>query len=108
MPSDLRRYMFASVFAREAGRTPKLRDFPEALLPDHQNVDLARTGQMFNDRFRVQLPDQSATPITSHNCMDGYYSIHYAPASFHSLTLRQVAPLQIFHAKLRRATCRER
>src|SRR3546814_16988371 len=102
MPSDLRRYMFASVFAREAGRTPKLRDFPEALLPDHQNVELARTGQMFNDRFRVQLPDQVATTITSHICTAGHYFIPYDPAQCRSLTVRGGASLHTFpnHTKI--------
>src|SRR3546814_17365976 len=37
IPSHLRRYLFASVFAREAGATPKHRDFPEDLLRDHQH-----------------------------------------------------------------------
>lgn len=96
MPSDLRRYMFASVFAREAGRTPRIRDFPEALLPDHQNVELARTGRMFSDRFRVQLPDQVATTITSHICKDGHYFIHYDPSQCRSLTVREAARLQTF------------
>ena len=96
MASDLRRYLFAAVFAEEVGRTPKLRDFPEALLPDHQNVELARTGQMFNDRFRVQLPDQVATTITSHICKDGHYFIHYDPSQCRSLTVREAARLQTF------------
>src|SRR3546814_18144863 len=82
--------MFASVFAREAGRTPKLLDFPEALLPDHQNVELARTGQMFNDRFRVQLTDQVATTITSHNCKEDHYLIHTEPAQCPTRTVREV------------------
>ncbi|HEX6860989.1 MAG TPA: DNA cytosine methyltransferase [Caulobacteraceae bacterium] len=96
MPSDLRRYMFAAVFAEVTGRTPKLKDFPEALLPDHQNVLLGRTGHMFNDRFRVQLPDQVATTITSHISKDGHYFIHYDPAQCRSLTVREAARLQTF------------
>lgn len=96
MPSDLRRYMFAAVFAEKVGRTPKMRDFPESLLPDHQNVHLARIGQMFNDRFRVQLPDQVATTITSHICKDGHYFIHYDPSQCRSLTVREAARLQTF------------
>lgn len=96
MPSDLRRYMFAAVFADVTGRTPKMKDFPEVLLPDHQNVELARIGQMFNDRFRVQLPDQVATTITSHISKDGHYFIHYDPSQCRSLTVREAARLQTF------------
>ena len=96
MPSDLRRYMFAAVFADVTGRTPRLKDFPEALLPDHQNVELGRSGQMFNDRFRVQLPDQVATTITSHISKDGHYFIHYDPSQCRSLTVREAARLQTF------------
>lgn len=96
MPSDLRRYMFAAVFAEVTGRTPKLKDFPEVLLPDHENVQLGRMGQMFNDRFRVQLPEQVATTITSHISKDGHYFIHYDASQCRSLTVREAARLQTF------------
>ena len=96
MPSDLRRYMFAAVFAEVTGFSPKLKDFPEVLLPAHENVHLGRTGRMFNDRFRVQLPDQVATTITSHISKDGHYFIHYDAAQCRSLTVREAARLQTF------------
>lgn len=96
MPSDLRRYMYASIFAGVTGKSPKLADFPESLLPAHQNVELGRTGKMFSDRFRVQLPDQVATTITSHISKDGHYFIHYDPAQCRSLTVREAARLQTF------------
>lgn len=96
MASDLRRYMYATVFADVTGRSPKLSDFPEALLPDHQNVELGRTGKMFSDRFRVQLPDQVSTTITSHISKDGHYFIHYDPMQCRSLTVREAARLQTF------------
>lgn len=96
MASDLRRYVYAAVFAEVTGKSPKLSDFPAALLPDHQNVELGRTGKMFSDRFRVQLPDQVSTTITSHISKDGHYFIHYDPAQCRSLTVREAARLQTF------------
>ena len=96
MPSDLRRYAFASSFASVTGRSPKLADFPESLLPDHHNVELGRAGKMFSDRFRVQLPDQPSTTVTSHISKDGHYFIHYDPVQCRSLTVREAARLQTF------------
>jgi DNA (cytosine-5)-methyltransferase 1 len=96
MPSDLRRYLYASIFADVTGRSPKLSDFPKSLLPAHQNVELGRSGKMFSDRFRVQLPDEVATTITSHISKDGHYFIHYDPAQCRSLTVREAARLQTF------------
>lgn len=96
MPTDLRRYAFAAFFAEATGRSPKLADFPKSLLPKHKNVALGRKGEMFSDRFRVQLPDQPSTTITSHISKDGHYFIHYDPAQCRSLTVREAARLQTF------------
>lgn len=96
MASDLRRYLYAATFAQKAGRSPKLADFPDSLLPDHKNVELGRTGKMFSDRFRVQLADYVSTTITSHISKDGHYFIHYDPAQCRSLTVREAARLQTF------------
>lgn len=96
MSSDLRRYLYASVFAQKAGRSPRLADFPVTLLPDHQNVELGRTGKMFSDRFKVQLAEHVSTTITSHISKDGHYFIHYDPAQCRSLTVREAARLQTF------------
>ena len=96
MASDLRRYLYAATFAEKTGRSPKLVDFPVSLLPDHENVELGRTGKMFSDRFRVQLPDQVSTTITSHISKDGHYFIHYDPAQCRSLTVREAARIQTF------------
>lgn len=96
MASDLRRYLYAAVFAEKTGRSPKLADFPATLLPEHENVELGRAGKMFSDRFRVQLADQVSTTITSHISKDGHYFIHYDPAQCRSLTVREAARLQTF------------
>lgn len=96
MPSDLRRYAFAASFASVTGRSPKLADFPSFLLPNHANVGDGRAGKMFSDRFRVQLPKQPATTITSHISKDGHYFIHYDPMQCRSLTVREAARLQTF------------
>lgn len=96
MASDLRRYLYAAVYAKETGKCPKLADFPEALLPDHANVDLGLSGKMFSDRFRVQLPHRTSTTITSHISKDGHYFIHYDPLQCRSLTVREAARLQTF------------
>jgi DNA (cytosine-5)-methyltransferase 1 len=91
MASDLRRYMNAAIFAEVTKRSPKLSEFPKSLLPDHRNVDLGTSGEMFSDRFRVQLPHQVATTITSHISKDGHYFIHYDPTQCRSLTVREAA-----------------
>jgi len=96
MRSDLARYLFAACFAELEGRTPKLRDYPPALLPDHRNVGDALTGGYFNDRFRVQVRSQPATTIVSHICKDGHYYIHPDPEQCRTLTVREVARLQTF------------
>ncbi len=94
MESDLHRYLFASSFAREEKRSPKLRDFPDALLPSHENVDSDSTP--FVDRFRVQLRNQPSTTIVSHIAKDGHYYIHPEPSQCRSLTVREAARLQTF------------
>ncbi len=96
MASDLRRYLFAAVFASHAERSPALADFPDELLPDHKNAKQGQQGKMFSDRFRVQLADQVSTTITSHISKDGHYFIHYDPAQCRSLTVREAARLQTF------------
>ena len=94
MESDLHRYLFASSFAREEKRSPKLRDFPDALLPSHENVNSDSTP--FVDRFRVQLRNQPSTTIVSHIAKDGHYYIHPEPSQCRSLTVREAARLQTF------------
>jgi DNA (cytosine-5)-methyltransferase 1 len=98
IPRDLLRYLFASTFAAVKGHSPKLHEFPAELLPNHVNA--ARTVKyrhgFFNDRFRVQVEDESATTVTSHICKDGHYFIHHDPKQCRSWTVREAARVQTF------------
>lgn len=94
MESDLHRYLFASSFAHTVKRSPNLRDFPEPLLPNHDNVGSDTTP--FLDRFRVQLRNQPSTTIVSHIAKDGHYYIHPESSQCRSLTVREAARLQTF------------
>lgn len=93
---DLHRYFFAAEFARVNGRSPTLNDFPEELLPNHENVKEAISGSKFNDRFRVQVRGRPSTTVVSHISKDGHYYIHYDPSQCRSLTVREVARVQTF------------
>ncbi|MEO6726179.1 MAG: DNA cytosine methyltransferase, partial [Blastocatellia bacterium] len=85
IPADLHRYFFASCFAATHQRSPKLHDFPTALLPAHASVDAALSGShYFADRFRVQVADKPSATVTSHLAKDGHYCIHYDPVQFGS------------------------
>ena len=92
MRSDFLRYFFASCFGEAFGRSPKLEDFPEELLPAHENVD----AETFVDRFKVQLKDIPSTTVTCHISKDGHYYIHPDPRQCRSLTVREAARLQTF------------
>ena len=96
MTADLRRYAFATAFAHVTGRSPKLQDFPPALLPNHRDVVDGTVGKQFVDRFKVQLPERVASTITAHIAKDGHYYIHYDLAQCRSLTVREAARLQTF------------
>jgi DNA (cytosine-5)-methyltransferase 1 len=92
MDSDIARYAFVASFGEKLGRSPRLVDFPESLLPNHKNVK----SNKFVDRFKVQLKNKPATTITSHISKDGHYYIHYDVSQCRSLTVREAARIQTF------------
>lgn len=94
MESDLRRYWYAATTAALTGTSPKLREFPPELLPNHRNA--ASVNRPFEDRFRVQVATGAATTIVSHISKDGHYYIHPDPEQMRSLTVREAARLQSF------------
>jgi DNA (cytosine-5)-methyltransferase 1 len=96
MRADLHRYLYAACFVRACGISPRMCDYPPALWPEHQNVQLAIDGDVFDDRFRVQQADRPATTITSHIAKDGHYNIHYDARQCRSLTVREAARIQTF------------
>lgn len=102
MLSDLHRYFYAACYGlieKRDGRSvsPKLRDFPASLLPDHGNVDHHSAAEAsFADRFRVQVWNEPATTVTSHIAKDGHYFIHPDPSQCRSLTVREAARIQTF------------
>jgi DNA (cytosine-5)-methyltransferase 1 len=92
---DLKRYLFAAIYTEHFERFPRMHDFAEhqkELLPDHASAESGK----FNDRFRVQLPGEAATTVTSHISKDGHYFIHYDPNQCRSLTVREAARIQTF------------
>lgn len=92
---DIKRYLFASRYAKLHGDFPRLEDYKSAaedLMPDHDNAESGK----FTDRFRVQLPDVPATTVTSHISKDGHYFIHYDSNQCRSFTVREAARVQTF------------
>ena len=95
---DLWRYFYAACFAQVRQKSPVLDDFPNFLLPAHENVSQrnSKDDQVFADRFRVQVKHRPSTTVTSHISKDGHYFIHPDPAQCRSLTVREAARLQTF------------
>jgi DNA (cytosine-5)-methyltransferase 1 len=97
MVSDLHRYLFCSAFASELGKSPKLQDLPESLLPNHENVKGdGRDLKKHADRFRAQIYDDYSATITCHISQDGHAFIHPDPNQMRSLTVREAARIQTF------------
>jgi DNA (cytosine-5)-methyltransferase 1 len=97
MEPDLLRYLFASCFAAENGKSPTLVDFPQSLLPNHKNIEDQGVNKVgFADRFRVVLCHKPSNTIMSHLAKDGHYYIHPDSRQCRSLTVREAARLQTF------------
>lgn len=96
MRSDILRYFFAACYTKVHRRSPRIVDFPKALLPKHQNVQEAIEDEKFADRFRVQISFHASKTITSHISKDGHYYIHYDPTQCRSFTVREAARIQTF------------
>lgn len=97
MESDIWRYLFASCFYQVHGRTPKLEDYPDNLLPEHNNVDKGNKKKAdFADRFKVQVDCKPASTVTSHISKDGHYFIHHDPSQCRAWTVREAARIQTF------------
>eukprot|EP01093_Parvamoeba_rugata_P002361 TRINITY_DN1291_c0_g1_i1.p3 TRINITY_DN1291_c0_g1~~TRINITY_DN1291_c0_g1_i1.p3 ORF type:complete len:134 (-),score=24.73 TRINITY_DN1291_c0_g1_i1:602-1003(-) len=93
MDSDLLRYSYSAAYtALNNGVTPKAKDFPIELAPNHDNW----TSGSHADRFRTQASNKCSTTVTSHISKDGHYFIHYDPQQCRSLTVREAARLQTF------------
>ena len=96
MEGDLLRYFFSACFARVMNISPKLKDFPKTLLPDHKNIHEGINEQKFADRFRVQLLNSPSKTITSHISKDGHYYIHPDSQQCRSFSVREAARIQTF------------
>lgn len=92
MERDLGRYLYCSAYGQAHDSSPKAKQFPARLRPNHANWD---TGD-FSDRFRVQLAHDPADTVTSHLSKDGHAFIHWDPSQCRSLTVREAARLQSF------------
>jgi DNA (cytosine-5)-methyltransferase 1 len=94
MTSDLGRYLYAAVFAKQYERSPKGHaEFAlPGLAPAHANWESGK----FADRFKVQRDGAQSSTITSHISKDGHYFIHPDPTQCRSLTVREAARLQTF------------
>ena len=96
MKADLIRYMFSSAWAKAHSKnhspSPKSKDFPVALSPEHGNWESGDHA----DRFRTIEASMMPLTVTSHLKKDGHANIHFDASQNRSLTVREAARIQTF------------
>ena len=92
MKDDFGRYAFAAAFQKVHDRSPKSRDFPKGLAPNHRNWE----DGSFADRFFVQPPNGPCSTVTSHIAKDGHHFIHWDPLQCRAFSVREAARAQTF------------
>ena len=92
MDTDLKRYMYNSVYTQTHGKAPLLSNVPDLIKPAHAN----KNEKIHQDRFRTLNPNRPSKTITSHISKDGHAFIHYDPTQCRSLTVREAARIQTF------------
>ena len=96
MKADLARYMFSAAWAKANRKSdspsPKSKDFPKAISPNHKNWETGNHA----DRFRTIEANMVPLTITSHLRKDGHAQIHYDASQNRSLTVREAARIQTF------------
>ena len=96
MEADLTRYLFSAAWTKarlgEKSPSPKSKDYPFAISPDHKNWESGNHA----DRFRTIGAAMVPLTITSHLKKDGHAQIHFDPIQNRSMTAREAARIQTF------------
>jgi len=96
MASDLKRYLFSAAWteahSHQASSSPKSKDYPFAISPEHNNWESGNHA----DRFRTIGSTTVPLTITSHLRKDGHAQIHFDPTQNRSMTAREAARIQTF------------